>query len=271
MTILHVTDSHAQLMPLYFREPSVNLGVGEARGKPPHLTDGAFREHFQIAAGSAEAYALTADDFVALARNYGRMGGIDRIATVINAIRAERGDDEVLLLDGGDTWQGSWTALKTKAQDMVDVIDAAQDRRDGGPLGVHLRRRAGDEIAESAPFAFLRRTSAIEWQEPVFEARKTVRARRRQDRRHRPGAAAHADRQSALDDPELGVRHPRGRPAEAGRRGARRGRRRRRAALAQRLRRRPQAGRRVKGIDVILTAHTHDAMPGVDPGRRDRS
>ena len=81
VTILHVTDIHAQSMPLHFREPSVNLGVGEARGLPPHLTDAEFRKHFKIATGSADAFALTSDDFVALARNYGRMGGIDRIAT----------------------------------------------------------------------------------------------------------------------------------------------------------------------------------------------
>lgn len=103
VTIVHVADIHAQLVPLYFREPSVNLGVGEARGLPPHLADREFREHFKIAAGSAEAYALTSDDFTALATNYGRMGGLDRVATIVKAIRAERGDDKVLLLDGGDT------------------------------------------------------------------------------------------------------------------------------------------------------------------------
>ena len=124
VTILYIADTHAQLMPLYFREPSVNLGVGEDRGLPPHITDEAFRKYFHIAAGSADAYALTADDFVSLARNYGKMGGMDRVATLVNAVRAERGDDKVLLLDGGDTWQGSWTSLQTKAQDMVDVMSA---------------------------------------------------------------------------------------------------------------------------------------------------
>ncbi len=93
-------------MPVYFREPSVNLGVGEVRGLPPHLTDGEFRKYFNVAAGSADAYALTADDFVSLARNYGRMGGMDRIATLVNAVRAERGADKVLLLDGGDATAG---------------------------------------------------------------------------------------------------------------------------------------------------------------------
>lgn len=103
VTILHVTDIHAQLMPLHFREPSVNLGVGEAKGLPPHLTDSEFRSYFKIATGSADAFALTADDFTAMARNYGKMGGMDRIATLVGAVRAERGADKVLLLDGGDT------------------------------------------------------------------------------------------------------------------------------------------------------------------------
>ncbi|WP_156462483.1 twin-arginine translocation signal domain-containing protein, partial [Methylobacterium sp. CCH7-A2] len=75
LTILHVTDIHAQLMPLHFREPSINLGVGAARGQPPHLVDAEFRAYFRIAAGSPDAFALTSDDFVALAKTYGRMGG----------------------------------------------------------------------------------------------------------------------------------------------------------------------------------------------------
>ena len=92
VTILHITDTHAQLMPTYFREPSVNLGVGDAKGHPPHLTDAEFRKLFGIANGTADAYALTADDFTSLAKNYGRMGGMDRIATLVNAVRTERGD-----------------------------------------------------------------------------------------------------------------------------------------------------------------------------------
>ena len=92
VTILHVTDIHAQLMPLHFREPSINLGAGEAKGLPPHISDAEFRKYFKIATGSADAFALTSDDFVSLARNYGRMGGMDRIATLIGrgARRARR-------------------------------------------------------------------------------------------------------------------------------------------------------------------------------------
>jgi S-sulfosulfanyl-L-cysteine sulfohydrolase len=105
VTLVHVTDIHGQLMPLYFREPSTNLGVGEAKGLPPHVTAKEFLARFGIAPGSSAAYALTSEDFEALAKTYGKIGGLDRAATVIKAIRAERGD-KVALLDGGDNWQG---------------------------------------------------------------------------------------------------------------------------------------------------------------------
>src|SRR6476620_8787821 len=79
VTLLHVADIHGQLLPVYFREPSVNLGSGEARGLPPHVTGADFLKRYGIPAGSAAAYALTPDDFTALARNYGRIGGLDRL------------------------------------------------------------------------------------------------------------------------------------------------------------------------------------------------
>lgn len=113
VTLVHVTDIHAQLEPIYFREPAVNLGVGGAKGLPPHLTGRALLDAYKITPGSALAHALTDEDFVALAKAYGRVGGLDRIATVIKAIRAERGE-RMLLLDGGDTWQNSYTSLATK-------------------------------------------------------------------------------------------------------------------------------------------------------------
>ena len=92
VTLLHVSDVHGQLAPVYYREPSANLGVGEARGLPPHLSGKEFLARFGIADGSAFAYALTADDFASLAQSYGRIGGLDRLATVVRAMRAERGD-----------------------------------------------------------------------------------------------------------------------------------------------------------------------------------
>ena len=121
VTLLNFCDIHAQLVPLYYREPSVNLGVGAARGLPPHLTGKDFLAHFGLRAGSRAAYMFTCDDFVALARQYGRIGGLDRIATLVKAIRAER-PGNTLLLDSGDTWQGSYTSLQNRGEDMVDAM-----------------------------------------------------------------------------------------------------------------------------------------------------
>src|SRR5665811_1161129 len=92
VTLLHVADIHGQLMPVYFREPSTNLGVAEARGQPPHLTGTDFLKRFGIPAKSASAYAMTSEDFTALAKSYGKIGGLDRLATVVKKTRAERGD-----------------------------------------------------------------------------------------------------------------------------------------------------------------------------------
>src|SRR5262245_56803017 len=88
VTIVHLTDLHGQLKPLYFREPKTNLGVGETRGQLPHVTGQAFLDAFKIPAGSALAYALTSEDFASLAKDYGRLGGLDRVATVLKHVRA---------------------------------------------------------------------------------------------------------------------------------------------------------------------------------------
>ncbi|WP_224825741.1 thiosulfohydrolase SoxB [Cognatishimia sp. MH4019] len=122
VTLIHITDIHAQLKPVWFREPEINLGVGIAEGQPPHLTGADFLKRYNIETGSPADYALTYNDFTALAQTYGRVGGMDRISTVVKAIRADRPD--ALLLDGGDTWQGSYTALKTNGQDMVNAMNA---------------------------------------------------------------------------------------------------------------------------------------------------
>jgi sulfur-oxidizing protein SoxB len=119
VSLLHITDCHAQLQPIYFREPSVNLGVGDSRGMPPHLVGKTLLEHYGIAAGSREAHALTCLDFAQAARTYGKVGGFAHLATLVKRVRASR--PGALLLDGGDTWQGSATALWTKGQDMVDA------------------------------------------------------------------------------------------------------------------------------------------------------
>lgn len=123
VTLLHIADLHAQLVPDYFREPALNIGVGDMRGKPPHLTGAEMLSTFGIAPGSPAAYGLTALDFETLARDFGRTGGVDRIARVVGAIRSERGPERTLLLDGGDALQGSYTALATKGGDMVRVLE----------------------------------------------------------------------------------------------------------------------------------------------------
>jgi len=122
VSLIHVTDIHAQLKPIYFREPQVNIGVGGNKGAVPHVTGADFRKLYGIDDGSHCAYALSYDDFSALAQSYGRVGGLDRVATVVNSIRADRPD--ALLLDGGDTWHGSYTCYQTQGQDMVNVMNA---------------------------------------------------------------------------------------------------------------------------------------------------
>ena len=117
VSLLHYTDAHAQLLPIWFREPSVNLGLGEWRGKPPHLTGEKLLAFFGIKPGSRAAYALSCLDFEAAARAYGKVGGYAHLATLVQRIRAAR--PGALLLDGGDTWQGSGTALWTRGADMV--------------------------------------------------------------------------------------------------------------------------------------------------------
>lgn len=116
---LHFTDCHAQLLPIYFREPNVNLGIGAQEGKTPHLVGEYFLKANGIKPGTRDAHAFTYLDYVAAAQNYGKMGGFAHMATLIKQIKASR--PGALLLDGGDTWQGSGTALWTNGQDMVDA------------------------------------------------------------------------------------------------------------------------------------------------------
>ncbi len=119
VSLLHFTDSHAQLLPIYFREPSVNLGVASMAGKPPHLVGEHLLKHYGIRPGTSEAHAFTYLDFETAAKTYGKVGGFAHLSTLVKRVRASRPGS--LLLDGGDTWQGSATALWTKGQDMVDA------------------------------------------------------------------------------------------------------------------------------------------------------
>ncbi len=169
VTLLHLTDLHAQLDPVYFREPSVNLGVGPVAGLPPHITGEAFLEHFGIEAGTLDAYMLTDQDFASLAKEYGRVGGLDRVATLVNAIRAER-EPNTLLLDGGDTWQGSWGALQTRGEDMVKAMALLKPDAMTGHWEFTLGEERVLELIEQLDFPFLgANVRDTDWEEPVFE------------------------------------------------------------------------------------------------------
>jgi len=166
VSLIHVTDIHAQLMPIYFREPEINLGVGPAKGQMPHVTGADFRRAYGIEDGSPSAYALTYNDFSALAKGYGKVGGLDRVSTVINAIRADRPD--ALLLDGGDTWHGSYTCFQTEGQDMVNVMNALKP----DAMTFHWEFTLGsdrvNELVESLPYAALgQNIFDAEWDEPA--------------------------------------------------------------------------------------------------------
>lgn len=121
--LLHFTDCHAQLEPVYFREPSVNLGLAEAYGRPPHLVGEALLKHFGMSGDNIAQHAFTYMDFAEGARRLGRVGGFAHLATLVRRMRDAAGPDASLLLDGGDTWQGSWTALKTRGRDMVEACN----------------------------------------------------------------------------------------------------------------------------------------------------
>lgn len=264
VTLLHMTDTHAQFEPIYFREPSVNLGVGETRGLPPHLAGAAFLERFKIPPDSAQAYALTSEDFVALAKTYGRMGGMDRLATLIRAIRAERGDDNVLLLSGGDELQGSWSALKTQGEDVVGALKLLKLDALVGHFEFTYGTDRVKEIADAGPFAFLAQNiRSVEWQEEVFPAQKTF---------ERGGAKIAVIGQAfprtpvanprwMIPDWEFGLREEDlQRQVETARQDG--------ADVVVLLSHNGfdvdrKMASRVKGIDVILTAHTHDALPAV--------
>ncbi len=166
VSLIHITDIHAQLKPIYFREPSINIGVGANKGVVPHVTGADFRRLYGIEDGNPSHYALSSGDFAALARAYGRVGGLDRVATVINAIRSDRPD--AILLDGGDTWHGSYTCLKTQGQDMVNVMNALRP----DAMTFHWEFTLGSdrvaELVEQLPFAALgQNIFDAEWDEPA--------------------------------------------------------------------------------------------------------
>lgn len=165
LSLIHITDIHAQLKPLYFREPSVNIGVGDNRGAVPHVTGADFRRLYGIDDGSPAHYALSSGDFTALAQSYGRVGGLDRVATIIKAIRADRPD--ALLLDGGDTWHGSYTCHHTQGQDVVNVMNALRPDAMTFHWEFTLGAERVEEIVANLPFAALgQNIFDAEWNEP---------------------------------------------------------------------------------------------------------
>ncbi|MBW0157392.1 thiosulfohydrolase SoxB [Sedimentimonas flavescens] len=260
VTLIHITDIHAQAKPIYFREPEINLGVGDAKGRPPHVVGKDFLSMFKLQPNSPEAYALTYDNFTDLAKSYGKMGGMDRVATVVKAIRADR--PEALLLDGGDTWHGSMTSLKTAGQDMVNIMNALGT----DAMTSHWEWTFGQdrvkEIVETLPFPFLgANIFDVEWDEPAFEPYKIF---------ERGGVRIAVIGQAfpympianpkwMFPDYSFGIREERMQEVvdEVRAEGV---------DLVVCLSHNgfdvdyKMAGR-VKGIDVILTGHTHDAVP----------
>ncbi len=260
VTLMHVTDIHAQLKPIYFREPSINLGAGDAAGKPPHVTGGDFLKMFGLEPGSPHAYALTSTDFAALAKDYGKMGGLDRVATVLKRIRAER--PHALLLDGGDTWQGSYTANQTKGQDMIAVMNALKP----DAMTSHWEFTYGGdyikEVIEDLPFPFLgANIYDKEWDEPAFKPMQMF---------ERGGVQIAVIGQAfpylpisnpswMFPDLSFGIREQRLQELVDGARE-------KGADLVVLLSHNGfdvdrKLATRVKGIDVILTGHSHDALP----------
>jgi sulfur-oxidizing protein SoxB len=261
VTLLHFADIHAQLVPIHFREPEINLGVGEARGLPPHLTGRNLLDRFGLPPASAAAHALTHHEFEALARAYGKVGGLDRMATLVKAIRAAR-PGRVLLLDGGDTWQGSFTANRSRGADMVEAMNALGV----DAMSAHWEFTYGaervKELVAALKFPFLAgNVRDTEWNEEVFKHTEIF---------ERGGLKIAVIGQAFPYTPVANPRHliPTWsfgiqeelvqRRVEAARQGG--------ADLVVLLSHngfdvdRKLAGR-VKGIDVILTGHTHDALP----------
>ena len=171
VTLLHLTDLHGQLKPVYFRPPSENFGIGEFEGIPPHLVGEAFLKHFNIEPNTPLAYAHTMLDYVTLAREYGKLGGLDRTASLIKQIRADRGEDKVLLLDGGDTWQGSYTSLKTQGSDMLSAMSLLKPDAMVGHWEFTFGKDRLSQLIEKMNYPFLGgNVFDTEWDEAVFES-----------------------------------------------------------------------------------------------------
>jgi S-sulfosulfanyl-L-cysteine sulfohydrolase len=262
LSLLHFTDVHAQLLPTYFREPSVNLGVGPAAGRPPHLVGDALLKHFGIAPDTARAHAFTYLDFERAARRYGKVGGFAHLATLIKRLRASR--PHALLLDGGDTWQGSAVSLWTRGADMigaqkllgVDLMTAHWEFT----YGAERVRQAVDK--ELAPIEFIaQNVKTTDFEDPVFKPYSL---------RSVNGVALAvigqafpytpiANPRHMVPDWSFGIQEPRVQQLvdEVRTKGAR---------LVVMLSHNGmdvdlKLASRIRGIDVILGGHTHDGVP----------
>ena len=262
VSLIHITDIHAQLKPIYFREPEVNLGVGQNKGHVPHITGADFRKLYGIEDGSPSAYALTYNDFTALAKTYGRMGGMDRVATVVNAIRSERPD--ALLLDGGDTWHGSYTCYHTQGQDVVNVMNALKPDAMTFHWEFTLGTERVRELVEGLPFAALgANIFDAEWDEPSEDFKPYEMFERGGVKIAVIGQAFPympiANPGWMFPEYSFGIRDQRMQEVVDEVRAAG-------AELVVCLSHNgfdvdKQMASRVTGIDVILTGHTHDALP----------
>ncbi|WP_028989366.1 thiosulfohydrolase SoxB [Thermithiobacillus tepidarius DSM 3134] len=263
VTLLHFTDTHAQLMPIYFREPDTNIGVGQARGKPPHLVGKAFLEHFKIRPNSIHSHAYTPIDFVEGARKYGKVGGFAHLATLVKRYRGES-PKRTLLLDGGDTWQGSGTALWTKGLDMVQACNQLGVDSMVGHWEFTLGQDRVKELVEKeAKFDFLAQNiKDNEFGDPVFKpyAIKEVNGFRVAVIGQAFPFTPIANPRYLIPDWSFGIQDQN------------------MQAMVDKVRNDEKAdvvvvlshngmdvdlkmAERVKGIDVILGGHTHDAVP----------
>ncbi len=273
--LLHLTDTHAQLLPMHYREPSINIGIGTMWGQPPHLVGQAFLKYFDMPRSSRDAHAFTFLDFMAGARGFGRMGGFARLKTLIERLRAEAPGGRALALDGGDLWQGTALADATRGAVMVEAanrlgIDAMTGHWEftygEATLRQNLARFNGEFLAQNV---FLTEEAAFN-DAPAFDpasGRVFKPALVKQVGDHRIGIIGQAF-------PYVPVAHPKRfvpdwtfgiREAEL-------------QKLVDRLRTTERADAvlllshngmdvdlklagRVTGIDVILGGHTHDAVP----------
>jgi sulfur-oxidizing protein SoxB len=262
VSLLHFTDVHAQLLPTHFREPSVNLGVGAAAGRPPHLVGDALLKHFGIAPDTARAHAFTFLDFERAARRYGKIGGFAHLATLVKRLRAAR--PNALLLDGGDSWQGSAVSLWTRGADMigaqkqlgVDLMTAHWEFT----YGAERVRQAVDK--ELAPIEFIaQNVKTTDFEDAVFKPYSL---------RSVNGVAVAvigqafpytpiANPRHMVPDWSFGIQEPRVQQMvdEVRAKGAR---------LVVLLSHNGlnvdlKLASRVRGIDVILGGHTHDGVP----------